>query len=67
MKKQIQFSSIWTIEQRKAAINKCLEVHIPFEIKKMILTLPGNIETEYTGGLTQMLLASGITIELIRI
>lgn len=67
MRAQVPFSELMTIEQRKAAINKTLEAHLPFMIKKMTISLPGNTETDYTGGSSQMLLARGITIDFLRL
>jgi len=63
MKKRIKFDRLSTIEQRKTAIANAMASVMPFHLKHMVLILEGGMQTEYTGGSSQMLLARGMTIE----
>lgn len=63
MTKTIQFHPGATIEQRKAAINEAMQSNMPFELKQILLDIPGMQATDYTGGFTQMLLARAATIK----
>lgn len=66
-KARISMGDAWTIEQRKAAINQMMQRHLPFNIKRMVISLPDGQEVDYTGGSTQMLMARAVCIEFLRI
>lgn len=61
MKKTIPFHPLATVEQRKAAINEAMASDMPFRFKQVLINMNG-LDTEYTGGFTQMLLAKTFTI-----
>lgn len=67
MKKIIPFHPLSTIEQRKHAINAAMEKSMPFRLQGVELSLPGQEPVEYTGGFTQMLLATAATLKYILI
>lgn len=53
----------WDIEHRKLAINQAMEAHAPFHLKAVKLALPGMEPQDYTGGMTQIVLAQSCTLE----